>query len=187
MFTTCPLAACSSICSIVRLVIGKKPARLTAISALKSSSGVLGERLADVDAGVVDQRVDPPEARERLAHDPLCRLGLGDVALPRSQCRGPQTGPIDRAVATTAYPSSRYARRKTRTDALRGAGDDRDLRSACVGVRESCRRGRSRRSRAAACRRGHADEDALVQPLGAQGVVCQWVDEGSMILSCSVT
>ena len=41
---------------------------------------VLRERLADVDAGVVDQRVDPPEPVASLVDRALCRCLIGDVA-----------------------------------------------------------------------------------------------------------
>ena len=43
-------------------------------------SGVVGERLGDVGTGVIDQRVDAPEAREGLADDPVRGCGLGELA-----------------------------------------------------------------------------------------------------------
>ena len=42
--------------------------------------GVVGERLGDEDAGVVDQRVDAAEARDRLRDDALGGRRIGDVA-----------------------------------------------------------------------------------------------------------
>jgi hypothetical protein len=42
---------------------------------------VVGERLADEDSGVVDQRVDAPEPVERLLHHARRRARVGDVAI----------------------------------------------------------------------------------------------------------
>ncbi len=44
---------------------------------------VFGERLADVDASVVDQRVDPREPLERSIDGPSRRVWVGDVARDR--------------------------------------------------------------------------------------------------------
>lgn len=43
-------------------------------------AGVAGERLGDKDAGVVDERVDPPEAIHSCGDDALGRLGIRDIA-----------------------------------------------------------------------------------------------------------
>jgi hypothetical protein len=45
--------------------------------------GVFRERLADVDAGVVDQRVDASEALERLVDSSAGCFSVGDVACDR--------------------------------------------------------------------------------------------------------
>jgi len=42
--------------------------------------GEFDERLGDEDAGVVDQRVDAPKERQRLADDALGGRRVGDVA-----------------------------------------------------------------------------------------------------------
>jgi hypothetical protein len=70
--------------------------------------GVLREGLADVDAGVVDQSVDVAKAPDRLVHDALG--GIGSVMSPATATM-PESAEdsIDRAVAITLYPSSRYA------------------------------------------------------------------------------
>ena len=87
---------------------------------------VLGERLADEDPGVVDQAVDPSEPVERLLHHALGGLGVGDVTLHREEVG--LVGGADRArgghdrVAGPTEPG-----REACADALRGAGDDRDL------------------------------------------------------------
>jgi hypothetical protein len=46
---------------------------------------VVGERLADEDPGVVDQRVDPPEPVERLLDHVPSGLRLGDVTRNREE------------------------------------------------------------------------------------------------------
>ena len=53
--------------------------------------GIVGERLGDEDAGIVDQRVDAAEAFERLRDDALRRLGIGDVAGEQPGHRDPRT------------------------------------------------------------------------------------------------
>jgi hypothetical protein len=42
--------------------------------------GVLGERFADKDAGVVDQRVDAPEPGHAFRDSTLGRFSIGDIA-----------------------------------------------------------------------------------------------------------
>jgi hypothetical protein len=82
----------------------------------------------DEDARVVDERVDPPEATERLIDHALGGLTLCDVAGDREQVRvirrvnRSQGG--DDGVAGAAK-----ARDEARTDAARRAGDDRGLHS----------------------------------------------------------
>ncbi len=49
--------------------------------------GVVGERLGDEDAGIVDQRVDLTELLERLLDDALGSLGIADVARDRQDIR----------------------------------------------------------------------------------------------------
>jgi hypothetical protein len=41
---------------------------------------VVGERLGDEDAGIVDQRVDPAEARVCLFDNALCRRRIADIS-----------------------------------------------------------------------------------------------------------
>ena len=41
--------------------------------------GILGERFADEDAGVVDQRVDTPEPRHPIRNGTLCGAAVGNV------------------------------------------------------------------------------------------------------------
>ena len=61
---------------------------------------VVGEWLADEDAGVVDQGVDPSEPTDGLLHHALSRLDFGDVA-GHGQDVASSDGPIERDVATT--------------------------------------------------------------------------------------
>ena len=67
---------------------------------------VVGEGLGDEDAGIVDQRVDPPEPRDRLPNDALGGRRIADVAADRqdvlsrrsarSSGRSPRPGSRDR-------------------------------------------------------------------------------------------
>jgi hypothetical protein len=74
MLTTWPLPWVT-ICRIARWVMWKNPARFTAVTAAIVLGRVIGEGLADVDPGVVDQAVDPPEAIQRLLHHALAVSG----------------------------------------------------------------------------------------------------------------
>jgi len=58
MLTTWP-PPCSSICATERCVMAKNPVRLNRDDVGVVLGGVIGERLGDEDASVVDQRVDP--------------------------------------------------------------------------------------------------------------------------------
>jgi hypothetical protein len=87
---------------------------------------VLGEGLADIDSGVVDQRVDLAIALERCVDDSLRRAGVGNIALDGDDARVlallDRSGRRDHAVAQPSVSSY-----NTRADAPRGARDDRDL------------------------------------------------------------
>src|ERR1700685_595667 len=89
--------------------------------------GVVGEGLADIDPGVVDQRVDPPEARHRLLDDAFGRVRVSDVTLdgdnPGVLRRGDGSGGRDHRVAQLTVCLGEAC-----ADALGGTGDDRDLR-----------------------------------------------------------
>lgn len=50
-------------------------------------SGVLGERLADVDAGVVHQRVDPAKSRDSFGNDTLGGRRITDITSYRQDVR----------------------------------------------------------------------------------------------------
>ena len=152
-----------TICRIARWVMWKNPARFTAVIARVVVSRVVGEGLADEDPGVVDQAVDPPEPVERLLDHALGGLGFGDVTLD-----GEEVGLVGRARS-----SARCRRRRTRhdgtrlpagADALRGAGDDRDLLRRARSSDEVGLVDHAARPAAA-----DADEDALVQPVELGG------------------
>jgi hypothetical protein len=88
--------------------------------------GVVREGLADVDAGVVDQGVDPAKALDRLVDDALGGVRVGEVAWhdhdPRVRRGLDGSSGCDHVISElTVCP------RDTRADALRSAGDDRDL------------------------------------------------------------
>ena len=100
MFTMWP-PPCFSISATARCVMWKKPARLTPSIGGEVGLGVLGERLGDEDAGVVDQRVDAAELRATAsAIDPLGGRRVGDVA-GDGQNVGRRDGLMDRELATT--------------------------------------------------------------------------------------
>ena len=90
---------------------------------------VLREGLADVETGVFDQRVDPPEAIESQVDRTVRGLSFGDVAgdgdafavVVRGRKR---PGDADDGIAGAAVPLD-----ETGADALRRAGDDRDRRA----------------------------------------------------------
>ena len=58
----------------------KEPADVDAQDRCVVGLGVLGERLADEDAGVVDERVDPAEPGHAFGDRTLGRLPIGNVA-----------------------------------------------------------------------------------------------------------
>jgi hypothetical protein len=76
-----------SISAMTRWVSQKNPVRLTPANERVVLRRVVGERLGDEDAGVVDQGVDAPEARQRVAGDPVRGGGLGDVSLDGEHVR----------------------------------------------------------------------------------------------------
>ena len=90
---------------------------------------VLRERLADVDAGVVDQRVDPPEPIERLRR-PRARAVSASAMSPATATKSvrPRTGARAR-VADDGISGATECGYEARADALRCAGDDRDRRA----------------------------------------------------------
>ena len=106
--------------------------------------GVVGERLADEESGVVDQRVDPTEPVECQFDHALGGLRLGDVTRYREHVGF--AGRADRARGRDDRITGSTERRcDALADALRGAGDDRDLLRLGDGI--VMRPGRSRRSR----------------------------------------
>ena len=87
------------------------------------SLGVLGERLPDEDAGVVDERVDAPEPRHAFGNRALGCLSVGDVAGDRDDIvivRRPDRarGRDNPVIAVTIRLDERGA------DALRGTSND---------------------------------------------------------------
>src|SRR5271156_5065833 len=85
--------------------------------------GVLGERFGDEDAGVVDERVDPPEPGHPFGDRTLGRLPIGDVAGNREDLiivrRSDRArGRDDPVVAIAVRPD------EGRADALRGTGNN---------------------------------------------------------------
>ena len=87
---------------------------------------VVREGLADEDPRVVDQAVDPSEPIERLLRDALGRLGFADVTLDREVAG--LLGGADRARGADDRVAGVTERgHQPSADALRSAGDDRDL------------------------------------------------------------
>jgi hypothetical protein len=82
--------------------------------------------LADEDLGVVDQRVDTPEPVERLLHHALGGVCVGDVTI-HGEDVGVAGGRDRPRGGDDGVPGAVEGRRDARPDALRGAGDDRDL------------------------------------------------------------
>jgi DNA-binding CsgD family transcriptional regulator len=96
--------------------------------------GVLGERLGDEHAGVVDQRVDAPEPLQRGVGDPVGGGGLGDVAGHGEHVRvlrGPDLAGVGHhRPAPPAVPGH-----QPRADALGTSGDDGDPAARVVAGR----------------------------------------------------
>jgi hypothetical protein len=68
--------------------------------------GVIKERLTEVDAGIIDERVDAPELPERLADNAVG--GCGVAASPSTESTaGSSAGLMVRALAITAQSRSR--------------------------------------------------------------------------------
>jgi len=87
---------------------------------------VLRERLADVDAGVVDQRVDPPEPIASLIDRSSRGLRIGDVAGDRDVIALVSIGRRERPRnADDGIPGTAVSRDKPGTDAVGRAGNDR--------------------------------------------------------------
>src|SRR6516165_8607169 len=85
--------------------------------------GVLGERLGDGHADVVDQRVDAPEPAEGRVDDPAGGGRVGDIAIDGEQVRF--SGRLDRQAAGHHRPAApAVSRDQAGADALRGSGDD---------------------------------------------------------------
>ena len=79
-FTMCPLPWATMV-AIACWVMLKNAAQVDAADRSVVGGRVVGEGLADVDTGVVDDAVDPPEVLERPHHDSPGRLDFGDIAL----------------------------------------------------------------------------------------------------------
>ena len=88
--------------------------------------GVVGERLGDVDPGIVDEGVDAAEALECPADDPVGGGGFGDVPVDGEHIRVPvgldrPGGGHDRPAPPPVLGDEAGA------DALRASRDDGDL------------------------------------------------------------
>jgi hypothetical protein len=91
---------------------------------------VVRERFADVDAGVVDERVDPPEPSDGLLDRTLCGFGVCDVAGDRDVVVPVYTrGPERQRNADDGIPGTAVSGDEPGADALRSARDDRDRRA----------------------------------------------------------
>src|ERR1700733_12470016 len=87
--------------------------------------GVVGERLGDEHAGVVDQRVDAAEPLQRTLDDPVGGGRLRDVALDREHARVRRRP--DRPGAGYHRPAAaEVSGHQAGPDALRASGDDGD-------------------------------------------------------------
>ena len=116
---------------MARWVSQKNPVRLAPDREGVVGGGVVGERLGDERARVVDQGVDAAEPSERSADDAVGGLRIGDVSGDGEQVRVP--GRLDRAGAGHHRPAlPAVAGDKPGADAPGGAADDGDL--ACHGV-----------------------------------------------------
>jgi len=87
---------------------------------------IVGERLCDEDAGIIDECVDATEALERLQHDTFSGLGIGYVTCNRQNVRigGRLDGAGGRYNAEIAIAVSLD---QGFADTLRRAGDDSDF------------------------------------------------------------
>jgi hypothetical protein len=86
-------------------------------------SGVVGERLGDEEAGVVDEGVDASEALECPADDPVGGGGLGHVPLDGEH--GRVCGGLDRPGGGHDRPAPPLVGGdEAGADALRTSGDD---------------------------------------------------------------
>lgn len=115
-------AALTSISAMASWVMRKKPLRLTPSIAVVFQ-GVLGERLGDEDAGIVDERVDAPGNWATASAITRFRcLGVGDAATGDGENLVAADGLIDGGdhaiVAIVVCSIERGA------DALRRAGND---------------------------------------------------------------
>ena len=108
MFTTCP-PPWSTICRDRQLGDVEEPGEVHGRDRGVVIERVLRERFADVDTGVVDQRVDPPEPIASLLDGASCGFRICDVASDRDVIGlvGSADG-NERATPTTAYPALRY-------------------------------------------------------------------------------
>ena len=89
-------------------------------------SGVVGERLGYIHAGIVDEGVDAAEAPECPADDPFGGGNLGDVPINGKHCR--VTTGLDCPGCGHDRPAPPpVLGHKARADALRTPRDDRDL------------------------------------------------------------
>jgi hypothetical protein len=87
---------------------------------------VVGERLRDEDAGVVDEGVDAPEAFKCPTDDPVGGGGIGDVSFDAEHARVPSW--LERARSGDNRPAPPpILCDKAGADALRTPSDNRDL------------------------------------------------------------
>jgi hypothetical protein len=104
----------------------EKPGEIHRGDELVVRRGVLGERLGDEDAGIVDQRVDPAEPLDRRRHDPVGGRGFGDVTGDGGHAR--VIGRCDRAcVRHHRIAESAVGVDQGGPHPLRGTGDERDF------------------------------------------------------------
>ena len=114
----------------------ERPLEVDAHDEVEARLAHVGERLADLDAGVVDQDVEAAEGLVRVAHE---ALGLARYADVRAQCDRLPAQLLDpggdgaRAVAAAVVVHrhvgalAREAQRDGLADAAGAAGDERSL------------------------------------------------------------
>ena len=126
MFTTCPLRRVDHLRDR-QLGDVEEPGQVHGGDRSVVLDGVIRERLADVDTGVVDQRVDPPEAIESLV-DRALRGRRRRRCRPRWSTKSRSSAAAATCDADDRVPGVTVTGHEARADALRGAGDDRDRR-----------------------------------------------------------
>ncbi len=150
MFTTWP-PPWSTICRIARWVMWKKPARLTAVIAAKSS-GVYSVNGLPMKMPALLTRLSIRPKRSSACPTTRCAVSAWAMSPCTVRRSGVVGGGIEREVADDGVPGATERGREARADALRGAGDDRDLprrRGMSAGQVSTRRRAAGRRR----CRR----------------------------------